>query len=133
MIARRSHARGLATLVVLAVLALLAGCGGQASGPGTTGAATGSTTGAGVPPGATTVNMKNTAFVPADLTIKVGQTVAWVNQDSTQHDVVANDGSFKSPLLDTNQVFTFTFTKAGSFPYYCAVHPQMQGTVTVQP
>jgi plastocyanin len=63
----------------------------------------------------------------------VGETVAWVNEDAPQHDVVANDGSFKSDLLDKGQTFTFTFTKAGTFPFYCSIHPQMKGTVTVQP
>jgi len=126
-----------ATAAVVLVLALfVAGCGRQAGGTATTATNAGTGTAASastIPAGAIPVVMKNTAFAPADVTIKVGQTVAWVNQDSMQHDVVANDGSFRSQLLDTGQVFTFTFSKAGSFPYYCAIHPQMKGTVTVQP
>jgi plastocyanin len=122
--------------VLLAGLLVLAGCGGQGGSSSSTTAGTGGTTGTSgvsIPAGAVQVIMQNTAFVPAQVTVKVGQTVAWVNQDSTQHDVVASDGSFRSQLLDTGRVFTFTFSKAGSFAYYCAIHPQMTGTVTVQP
>ena len=129
--------RAVTTAAVVLVLALfVAGCGGQAGDTATTATNAGTGTAASastIPAGAIPVVMKNTAFAPADVTIKAGQTVAWVNQDSMQHDVVANDGSFRSQLLDTGQVFTFTFSKAGSFPYYCAIHPQMKGTVTVQP
>lgn len=117
-------------LVFAAVAAVSAGCGGGAASPTTGG---GGATSASVPSGATIIVMKNIAFVPANVTIKVGQTVAWVNEDSVQHDVVADNGSFHSQLLSTNQVFTVTFTKAGSVPYYCAIHPQMTGTITVQP
>jgi plastocyanin len=127
-------------LVALVSLPLLAGCGGTGtpattlgSGtPGTTGA-TGNTTAVGVPAGATKIVMQNIKFVPADVTIKVGQTVAWVNEDAPQHDVVANDGTFKSDLLSQGRVFTFTFSKAGTYPFYCSIHPQMKGTITVQP
>jgi plastocyanin len=133
-------ALALVLLVALGVLALLAGCGGGgtpattagSAAPGST-QATGGGTASSVPPGATEIVMKNIKFMPADVTIKVGQTVAWTNEDGAQHDVVANDGTFKSDLLSTGQVFTFTFSKAGTYPYYCSIHPQMQGTITVQP
>jgi plastocyanin len=133
---RRLYLLGL--FCVLAAVVAAAGCGGGATtvttggAGGAQGAGSGGTS-ASIPAGATTIAMKNTTFAPADVTIKVGQTVAWVNDDSIQHDVVANDGSFHSQLLSTNQVFTFAFTKAGSFPYYCAIHPQMTGTFTVRP
>ena len=124
----------LLALALLLGLGAFAGCGGQGSSNTTAaGGGTATTGGASIPAGAVVVTMQNTAFVPAQVTVKVGQTVAWVNRDPMQHDVVANDGFFRSQLLDTNQVFTFTFSKAGSFPYYCAIHPQMTGTVTVQP
>jgi plastocyanin len=118
-------ARGLLTFLILAAVLLLVGCGGQAGGSGATPAS--------IPPGAIKVVMKNTAYAPPDVTVKVGQTVAWVNEDSSQHDVVANDGSFKSKLLGPNEVFTFIFSKPGRFPYYCSIHPEMQGVVTVEP
>lgn len=110
--------------VVITALVLVAGCGGG----GTT-----STSGRTAPSGAAQITMKNIAFTPADVTVKVGQTVTWTNEDSAQHDVVANDGTFKSDLLSKGQSFSFTFTKAGSFAFYCSIHPQMKGTITVQP
>jgi plastocyanin len=140
MVASHRLRRLSVSALILALVAVLAvaGCGSQGSGTVTTagaggGGTTSGSTGAGVPSGATTVAMKNIAFVPPEVTIKVGQIVAWVNEDSVQHDVVASDGSFRSPLLDKNRMFTFTFTNAGSFAYYCAIRPQMKGTVTVEP
>jgi plastocyanin len=120
--------RAVALTLAAALLALLffvAACGG-----GGTSSSSSSQPATG---GAAQISMKNIAFTPADVTVKVGQTVTWTNDDAAQHDVVANDGTFKSDLLGTGQTFSFTFTKAGTFAYYCAVHPQMKGTVTVQP
>ena len=137
MRAKRFHLYALTLGLCLASFVVLAGCGGggtsattasTGSTPGTSSGATGTSA-----PAAATIVMKNISFDPADLTIKVGQTVTWVNQDAPQHDVVANDGSFKSDLLDKGQTFSFTFTKAGTYPFYCSIHPQMKGTVTVQP
>jgi plastocyanin len=110
--------------LILAVVLLAPACG--AGGASTTSSQT-------APGGAVQISMKNIAFSPADVTIKVGQTVTWTNLDGAQHDVVANDGAFKSDLLDTGQTFSFTFPKAGVFNFYCSIHPQMKGTITVRP
>lgn len=82
------------------------------------------------------VAIKNFAFDPSVITVKVGTSVTWVNNDTVPHDVVSDiDGAvFTSPLLKTGESFQFTFDKVGSFSYRCGVHPAMAaGTVTVTP
>jgi amicyanin len=79
------------------------------------------------------VKIDNFSFTPATLTVPVGATVTWTNQDDVPHIVVSSEGkTLKSPVLDTDQKFSFTFTKAGTYPYFCAIHPKMTGKVVVQ-
>ncbi len=78
-----------------------------------------------------TVEIRNFKFEPATIKIKTGQTIRFVNEDEDQHTATAQDISFDSKALDTGQAYTHTFTKAGSYPYICAVHPFMKGTITV--
>jgi plastocyanin len=78
------------------------------------------------------VKIDNFSFGPATLTIAVGTTVTWVNHDDIPHNVVSTDGLFKSKVMDTDEKFSFTFTKAGTFPYFCGIHPKMTGKVVVQ-
>jgi plastocyanin len=78
------------------------------------------------------VKIDNFTFAPATLKVAVGTQVTWTNRDDEPHTVVSNDGSVKSKALDTGEKFTFTFSKPGSYPYFCSVHPQMKGTVVVQ-
>ncbi|MCW2524818.1 MAG: plastocyanin [Frankiales bacterium] len=66
-----------------------------------------------------------------DLTVPVGTKVTWKFEDSAAHTVKANDGSFTSPAMKSGQTFSFTFTKAGSYPYICSIHQYMTGTITV--
>jgi plastocyanin len=78
------------------------------------------------------VKIDNFSFGPAALTVAVGTTVTWVNHDDIPHTVVSTDGAFKSKVMDTDEKFSFTFTKAGTFPYFCGIHPKMTGKVVVQ-
>jgi len=78
------------------------------------------------------VKIDNFSFGPATLTVPVGTTVTWTNRDDIPHTVVSTDGVFKSKVLDTDEKFSFTFSKAGSFPYFCSIHPKMTGKVIVQ-
>ena len=79
------------------------------------------------------VTVKDFEFAPKELTVNVGDTVAWSNEGPARpHTVTANDGSFDSDKLDVGQGFSFTFTKAGTFTYACKFHDVMQGTITVQ-
>ncbi len=79
------------------------------------------------------VKIDNFSFAPASLTVPVGATVTWINQDDVPHKVVSSDDKgIKSPVLDTDQKFTFTFTQAGTYAYFCSIHPKMTGKVIVQ-
>ena len=75
------------------------------------------------------VTIDNFVFGPQALTIAVGTTVTWINQDDIPHTVVAADKSFKSRVLDTDERFSFTFTRAGEYGYFCSLHPHMTGKV----
>jgi plastocyanin len=79
------------------------------------------------------VNIDNFAFAPATLTVSAGSTVTWTNRDEEPHTVVANDGSFRSPGMDSQATFSYTFPKAGTFDYVCSIHPFMHATVVVTP
>ena len=78
------------------------------------------------------VKVDNFSFGPATLTVPVGTTVTWTNRDDIPHTVVSTDKVFKSKVLDTDEKFSFTFAKAGTYPYFCSIHPKMTGKVVVQ-
>jgi plastocyanin len=80
------------------------------------------------------VAIDNYSFSPSSLTVPVGTTVTWVNHDETPHTVVSGDDPrlFKSGGLDTDDSFSFTFTKPGTYSYLCTVHPYMTGKITVK-
>jgi len=82
----------------------------------------------------TTVEVKidNFSFSPATITIPAGTTVRWTNRDDIPHTVVADDKAFKSKVLDTDEQFTYTFTKPGTYSYFCSIHPKMTAKVVVQ-
>lgn len=78
------------------------------------------------------VKIDNFSFGPAELTVKAGTTVTWINRDDIPHTVVSTDKAFKSKVLDTDEKFSYTFNTAGSFPYFCSIHPKMTGKVVVK-
>jgi len=80
----------------------------------------------------TEVKIDNFSFGPGTLTVPVGTTVTWTNRDDIPHTVVSTDGVFKSKVLDTDEKFSFTFSKAGAYPYFCSIHPKMTGKVIAQ-
>ena len=77
------------------------------------------------------VKIDNFSFAPATVTVSVGNTVTWTNRDDIPHTVVSTDKVFKSKVLDTDEKFSFTFTKPGEYPYFCSIHPKMTGKVIV--
>ena len=81
----------------------------------------------------TEVNIDNFAFTPMDLTVKAGTTIVFRNRDDIPHSVVGSNGEFHSKALDTDESFSFTFAKAGSYAYSCGLHPRMQGRIVVTP
>ena len=78
------------------------------------------------------VNIDNFAFTPKELTVKAGTTIVFHNRDDIPHSVVGSNGEFHSKALDTDDSFSFTFTKVGTYAYHCEIHPFMQATVVVQ-
>jgi amicyanin len=79
------------------------------------------------------VKIDNFSFTPNTITVPVGTTVTWTNQDDVPHNVVSSEGkTLKSPVMDTDQKFSFTFTKSGTYSYFCGIHPKMTGKVIVQ-
>lgn len=78
------------------------------------------------------VTVQNFAYNPASITVQVGDTVTWTNQDAVPHTVTADDGSFDQPLNASGGTATITFTKPGTFTYHCTIHPSMHGTVVVE-
>jgi plastocyanin len=77
------------------------------------------------------VHIDNFVFEPAQLTVKVGQTVTWTNRDDIPHTVVCA-GKFRSKTMDTDGTFSFAFTSAGEYKYFCSLHPHMTGMIKVE-
>jgi plastocyanin len=78
------------------------------------------------------VTIDNFTFTPPELTVAVGTTVKWVNHDDIPHLVVNKDKAFRSKALDTDDSFSYTFASAGTFDYFCGLHPHMVGKVIVK-
>ena len=78
------------------------------------------------------VKIDNFNFTPPTLVVAPGTTVTWTNDDDSPHSVHEKDGKFKSAALDTDDKFTYTFDKPGTYSYFCSIHPHMTGTVVVK-
>jgi len=78
------------------------------------------------------VKIDNFTFTPPTLTVKTGTQITWTNGDDIPHNVVSDDQSFKSKVLDTDEKFTFTASKPGPYSYFCSIHPKMTGKVVVE-
>ena len=77
------------------------------------------------------VHIDNFVFEPAELTVKVGTTVTWTNRDDIPH-LIVSAGKFRSKTLDTDDKFSYTFTAAGDYKYFCSLHPHMTGLIKVE-
>lgn len=84
-------------------------------------------------PGEAHITIDNFSFKSAALSVPVGTTVTWENDDDIAHNVVSMDGEFRSAALDSEDKFTFTFNKPGTFDYFCSLHPRMKGQIVVTP
>jgi plastocyanin len=78
------------------------------------------------------ITIDNFTFTPPELTVAVGTTVKWVNHDDIPHTVANKDKAFRSQALDTDDSFSYTFASAGTFDYFCGLHPHMVGKVIVK-
>jgi plastocyanin len=81
---------------------------------------------------ANVVTIDNFSFAPGDLTVAVGTTVKFVNRDDIPHTVVENNKAFRSKPLDTDDSYSYTFASAGTFGYFCGLHPKMVGKIIVK-
>ena len=141
--------RVLAVLMACAVLVLVAGCGGDDSDSSDGGGGGGSggdaaekkpaepSGGSEAPAGKAdvTVNMKDIKFMPANVTVKTGGTILWMNKDSVPHNVTKEDGpgpDFASDTLDPGADFSQKFDAAGKIGYVCTIHPNQTGSITVK-
>ena len=121
---------GIVVLIVIAAALIMAGSASQAQHENGAGSLVKT---AAVAEATPQVSINNYAFSPVPLTVKVGTTVTWINHDDDAHSVDSTEGKFKSAALDTNSKFDFRFTQAGEYPFYCRFHPNMKGTIIVQP
>ena len=80
----------------------------------------------------TEVKIDNFTFNPQQITVKASTTVVWTNGDDIPHTIASKTGIFKSKALDTDDKFSFTFATPGTYPYFCALHPHMTGTIVVE-
>ena len=86
----------------------------------------------GAPAADAKVQIDQYAFLPQRITVKPGTTVTWTNEDDAPHTIASSAKLFKSKALDTGDKFSFTFTTPSTYAYFCSLHPQMTGTVTVE-
>ncbi|MEK7447571.1 MAG: cupredoxin domain-containing protein [Patescibacteria group bacterium] len=77
-----------------------------------------------------TITIKDFAFNPDTLTVKVGDTVTWSNEDGVVHSIKATD--FTSPNIKNSETYKFQFTKVGTYGYNCGIHPYMKGKIVVE-
>jgi plastocyanin len=110
-VSKRSKRTGLA--VVLLAVALLAASHAPAASP-------------------VAVGIKDFKFAPSPLTVPVGATVTWTNHDEEPHTITSASGAFSSAGLSNEETFTQTFTRPGTYAYFCALHPHMKATVVVR-
>jgi len=87
---------------------------------------------AAAPAKALRVAIQNFAFAPQVLVVAPGTTVTWTNADEDPHTVTATDKSFHSTAMDTDETYSFTFTRPGEYAYFCSLHPHMTGKVIVK-
>jgi plastocyanin len=78
------------------------------------------------------VKIDNFTFNPKLITVKAGDTITWVDHDDIPLTVASQTQAFRSKALDTDDKFSFTFATPGTYPYFCALHPQMTGTIVVE-
>jgi manganese oxidase len=83
-------------------------------------------------PNAVAVDVKDSKFTPASITVARGTTVTWRNGDEEPHTVTSIDGVFKSSALESGARVSYTFTKPGTYHYFCSFHPHMQADIIVQ-
>jgi plastocyanin len=118
---KRAYVLTLAMLALAIAVALTACSNGNAPGVSSSSAQ-----------GGTAVSIKDMAYSPTTLEAPVGTEVRWANNDSTQHRIAADDGSFDSGNLQEGRIYRFTFPKAGTYAYHDPIYPAMKGKIVVK-
>lgn len=77
------------------------------------------------------IEIRAHGFGVPELTVPIGTTVTWINHDDDAHTVTSTTNTFRSPGLDTDDTYSYTFTKPGTYEYFCTLHPLMTGKVVV--
>lgn len=81
----------------------------------------------------TEIKIDNFTFAPGTITVAPGTAVQWINRDDIPHTVVSEDKTtFRSKALDTDDKFSYTFQKPGTYTYFCSIHPKMTAKIVVQ-
>lgn len=114
------------TAVLLALALVISACSGSSGEPAATTADAGGEAGEELE-----ITIENFEFLGAE-TAAVGDTVTITNEDAVAHTWTAVDGEFDSGSFAEGETFEFTFEEAGEFDYFCSIHPQMEGTITVE-
>jgi len=117
---------------VLAALSLIAVYGGWFGVAAAETAASATTAASDTGQSTAQVTIDNFSFTPQEIKVKAGTTIIWTNRDDIPHTVVSTDSLFKSKTLDTDDRFTTTFGKPGTYSYFCSIHPKMTGKVIVE-
>ena len=89
-------------------------------------------TGQTAPTQSTEIKVDNFTFSPETAMIPVNGTVTWINKDDVPHVIASADGTFRSKGLDTDDHYSYQFTKPGTYSYYCSIHPKMTGKIVVR-
>ncbi|HZU23715.1 MAG TPA: cupredoxin family copper-binding protein [Terriglobales bacterium] len=119
------------TFTLVAAVGLLLSAAGVALSYGQRGTPAGAANGS-ADAAATEIRIDNFTFNPADIHVKAGTQVTWVNRDDIPHNVIAEDKSFRSKTIDTDEKFTFTAAQPGTYMYFCGIHPKMKGKLVVE-
>jgi plastocyanin len=124
--------RSALTICFLFGLALLVACSSSAAPAAQNNAAPAAAPAAAQEPSTHVIEINNFKFQPADLTIKLGDTVEWQNKDTVAHNAAASDKTFATQKLATGASEKWVSNKKGRFPYICTLHPNMRATLTVE-
>ena len=122
----RLTARPIVFLALIAILLTSVSCSKSSD------SATPSPPKTGGSPAANEVSIQGSAFSPASLTVPINTTVKWTNMDSFSHTVTSNASFFDSGIIPGSGTYSFQFTTKGTYPYHCAIHALMTGTIIVQ-
>jgi plastocyanin len=119
----------ISTLLIFAIIIITDSCKKSTDNMTNMGNNTG-TSGSGSP-GANEVWIQGMAYIPATITVAAGTTITWTNKDAVAHTVTSNSGLFSSGSLAPNGTYSHQFSTAGTYSYYCSVHPSMTATVII--